>query len=49
MSKSVAQVFAKVPHIYCSIAQTPTQEAMRNSVVRLLGDTKLLETLTKRL
>jgi len=49
MSQSVAQVFAKIPHIYCSIAQTPTQEAMRNSVVGLLGDTKLLETLTKRL
>ena len=49
MSQSVAQVFAKIPFIYCSIAQAPTLEAMRSSVIRLLSDAKLLEPLAKRL
>lgn len=49
MSQLVAQVFTKIPNIYCSIAHAPTQEAMRHSVVRLLDDANLLETSAKRL
>ena len=49
MSQLVAQVFTKIPNIYCCIAHAPTQEAMRHSVVRLLDDANLLEPSAKRL
>ena len=49
MSQLVAQVFTKIPNIYCRIAHAPTQEAMRHSVVGLLRDANLLEPSAKRL
>jgi len=49
MSQSVAQVFAKIPNIYCRIAQAPTQKAMRSGVAQMLDDANLLEPLAKRL
>ena len=47
MSQSIAQVFAKTPDINCSIAKSPDQKAMQQSVVRLLRDANLLEPLVK--
>ena len=47
MSQSIAQVFAKTPDINCSIAKSPDQKAMQQSVVRLLRDANLLEPLAK--